>query len=57
MDFEEVEKGRREGLSGSGLLLLVTRAWRQRVGGGIWLPWFPRNEEEDEETTTGTTAA
>lgn len=50
---EEVdgEKEAREGLSGSGLLLQGTRAWRPRGGGATWLPRL-----EEEATTTGTTA-
>lgn len=51
------EKEAREGLSGSGLLLPGTRAWRLRGGGGAWLPWLPRDKDEEEAMTTGTTAA
>lgn len=49
------EKEAMKGLSGSGLALPGTRAWRPRGGGTAWLPWLLR--EEDEEATTGTTAA
>lgn len=45
-------KEAREGLSGSGLLLPATRAWRPRGGGATGLP-----REDKEEATTGTTAA
>lgn len=58
MEDEEGEKEVREGLSGSGLLLPGTRAWRPRVGGAAWLPWLSRDDDDEEEaTTTGTTAA
>lgn len=50
------EKTSREGLSGSGLLLPETRAWRLRGGGPALLPWLPA-AEDDGETTTGSTAA
>lgn len=49
----EGEKEVREGLSGRGLLLPGTRAWRPRGAGAIWLPWLLK----DEEATTETTAA
>lgn len=52
------EKEAREGLSGSGLLLPGTRAWRPRMGGAAWLPWLSREDDGEEEVTTmGTTAA
>ena len=54
-DLDDGEKEVRDGLSGSGLLLPGTRAWRPRVGAAAWLLWLPREEEEG--ATTGTTAA
>lgn len=45
-------KEAREGLSGSGLLLAGTRAWRLREGLAAWLP-----EDEEAAATTGTTVA
>ncbi len=55
-EVDDDEKEAREGLSGSGLLLPGTRAWRPRGGGADWLPWL-HGDAEEEETTTGTTAA
>ena len=57
-DDEDEEEGgvkeAMEGLSGSGLLLPGTRAWRLRGGAAAWLPWLPR---DGEATTTGTMVA
>lgn len=57
-DLVEGEKEGTEGLSGSGVLQLGIRAWRLRVDWDTRLLWFCRDDgEEDDETTTGTTAA